>query len=153
MAFEKTCIILKPEAVERRLVGKIISRIEEAGFTITEMSMFYPLVKTVSQHYSSAKEKHGDDVFNQLVSQLTSGAVVLLRVEGLDVVRGMRGLAGDHYDPPLCAPGTIRHDYSDDCKEYADAAGRSIRNVIHTSDSIESARSELSLWCGERLRF
>lgn len=129
---EQTFLMVKPDGVERGLIGEIIGRIERKGFIIREMKMMNVTEELAKAHYEEHAEK---PFFGELVTFLKSGPVVALRVEGADVVAVSRLMIGKT-KPLEAAPGTIRGDFANTMSE----------NVIHGSDSIESAERELGLW-------
>jgi len=129
---EQTFLMVKPDGVERGLIGEIIGRIERKGFIIREMKMMNVTEELAKAHYEEHAEK---PFFGELVTFLTSGPVVALRVEGADVVAVSRLTIGKT-KPLEAAPGTIRGDFANTMSE----------NVIHGSDSVESAERELALW-------
>ncbi|MFZ0074595.1 MAG: nucleoside-diphosphate kinase [Exiguobacterium undae] len=129
---EQTFLMVKPDGVERGLIGEIIARIERKGFVIREMKMMQATEELAQAHYAEHAEK---PFFGELVTFLTSGPVVALRVEGTDVVTVSRMMIGKT-KPTEAMPGTIRGDFANTMSE----------NVIHGSDSVESAERELSLW-------
>jgi len=124
--------MVKPDGVERGLIGEIIARIERKGFVIREMKMMQASEELAQAHYAEHAEK---PFFGELVTFLTSGPVVALRVEGEDVVTVSRMMIGKT-KPTEALPGTIRGDFANTMSE----------NVIHGSDSVESAERELGLW-------
>ncbi|MCT4790787.1 MULTISPECIES: nucleoside-diphosphate kinase [Exiguobacterium] len=129
---EQTFLMVKPDGVERGLIGEIIARIERKGFVIREMKMMQVTEELAQAHYAEHTEK---PFFGELVTFLTSGPVVALRVEGEDVVTVSRMMIGKT-KPTEALPGTIRGDFANTMSE----------NVIHGSDSVESAERELGLW-------
>lgn len=129
---EQTFLMVKPDGVERGLIGEIIARIERKGFVIREMKMMQATEELAQAHYAEHAEK---PFFGELVTFLTSGPVVAMRVEGTDVVTVSRMMIGKT-KPTEAMPGTIRGDFANTMSE----------NVIHGSDSVESAERELSLW-------
>lgn len=129
---EKTLIILKPDAVQRRLAGKIISRIEEKGYTIESMNMKTLTVDELNYHYEEHKEK---PFFADLVEYMGSGPVVVIVVSGENVIKGMRKLSGAT-DPLEADNGSIRGMYALTKNE----------NLIHSSDSPESAKREVAFF-------
>ncbi|MGE6554887.1 MULTISPECIES: nucleoside-diphosphate kinase [Exiguobacterium] len=129
---EQTFLMVKPDGVERGLIGEIIARIERKGFVIREMKMMQASEELAQAHYAEHAEK---PFFGELVTFLTSGPVVALRVEGEDVVTVSRMMIGKT-KPTEALPGTIRGDFANTMSE----------NVIHGSDSVESAERELGLW-------
>ena len=130
----KTFFMIKPDGVQRNLVGEIISRVEAKGFTITKIKMMTISKELAEQHYGEHKDK---PFFNDLVSFITSGPVVAMQVEGENVVLQIRNLMGAT-NPSESSPGSIRGDLATELD----------KNVVHGSDSDESAERELSLFFG-----
>ncbi len=129
---ERTFVMLKPDAVQRGLVGEIISRLERKGLKIVAMKMLWIKRELAENHYAEHREK---PFFESLVDYITSGPVVAMVVEGKNAVKVVRTIVGAT-NPQEAQPGTIRGDYGMDIG----------RNVIHASDSIESAEREISLF-------
>jgi nucleoside-diphosphate kinase len=132
---ERTFIMVKPDGVQRGLVGKIVQRIEEKGFKIVAMKMATMPVEKASAHYAEHKAK---PFFKDLVGFITSGPSVQMVVEGMGAVASMRKMNGAT-KPSEAAPGTVRGDFGLDMG----------RNVIHGSDSLESAAREIAIHFGE----
>jgi nucleoside-diphosphate kinase len=132
MAIERTLIICKPDAVSRGLIGEITTRIERRGYIISAMKMMQLDGERARDHYAEHK---GKGFFNDLVSFITSGPIVVMTVEGEKVIDGCRQLIGAT-DPIDAAPGSIRGD-------LAQTIGR---NLVHGSDSPASANRELKLF-------
>ena len=130
----KTFFMIKPDGVQRNLVGEIISRVEAKGFSITKIKMMTISKELAEQHYGEHKDK---PFFNDLVSFITSGPVVAMQVEGEDVVLQIRNLMGAT-NPSESTPGSIRGDLATELD----------KNVVHGSDSDESAERELELFFG-----
>ena len=130
----KTFFMIKPDGVQRNLVGEIISRVEAKGFSITRIKMMTISKELAEQHYGEHKDK---PFFNDLVSFITSGPVVAMQVEGEDVVLQIRNLMGAT-NPSESTPGSIRGDLATELD----------KNVVHGSDSDESAERELELFFG-----
>jgi nucleoside-diphosphate kinase len=131
----KTFFMIKPDGVQRNLVGEIISRVEAKGFSITKIKMMTISKELAAQHYGEHKDK---PFFNDLVSFITSGPVVAMQVEGENVVLQIRNLMGAT-NPSESTPGSIRGDLATELD----------KNVVHGSDSDESAERELSLFFGK----
>lgn len=129
---EQTYIMIKPDGVQRNLAGEIINRIEKKGFKIAGMKLIRLSKETAEIHYGEHKEK---PFFGGLVEFITSGPVVAMVIEGKDAVATMRKMMGAT-NPLDAASGTIRGDYGLDMG----------RNVIHGSDSLESAKREIALY-------
>ena len=130
----KKFFMIKPDGVQRNLVGEIISRVEAKGFSITKIKMMTISKELAEQHYGEHKDK---PFFNDLVSFITSGPVVAMQVEGENVVLQIRNLMGAT-NPSESTPGSIRGDLATELD----------KNVVHGSDSDESAERELSLFFG-----
>merc|ERR1712127_902688 len=129
---ERTFIMLKPDAVQRGLVGEIIKRFEQKGFKLVAMKMMHASVEHLEEHYSDLK---GKGFFPGLIKYMNSGPVVPLVWEGLNVVKTGRVMLGET-NPAASAPGTIRGDFSIQVG----------RNMCHGSDAVESANKEIALW-------
>ena len=130
----KTFFMIKPDGVQRNLIGEIISRVEAKGFSITKIKMMTISKELAEQHYGEHKDK---PFFNDLVSFITSGPVVAMQVEGENVVLQIRNLMGAT-NPSESTPGSIRGDLATELD----------KNVVHGSDSDESAERELGLFFG-----
>lgn len=128
---ERTLVILKPDAVERKLMGEIVSRIERRNLKITNMKMAKLSREIIEEHYPHIKDK---PFFGEIVSYMTRGSVLLFVVEGLNSIIILRNLMGmGEKDVTKVLPGTIRGDYASSTTE----------NLIHTSDSTETAEIEI----------
>ncbi|MDR2391632.1 MAG: nucleoside-diphosphate kinase [Planctomycetota bacterium] len=132
MKLERTLVILKPDAVARRLAGRIISRIEDKGLRIAAMRLADVDAGTARRHY---EEHEAKPFFGQLTAFITSGPVVLMAVEGVDAVAVARKLVGATLGR-AAEPGSVRGDFG-----MSQAF-----NLIHASDSAASAERELSLY-------
>lgn len=134
---ERTFIILKPDAVQRGLVGEIISRFERRGLKLVAMKMLQVSEELARQHYAVHE---GRPFFESLIRYITSAPVVAIVVEGTDAIAVVRNTVGATR-PAEAAPGTIRADF-----------GLEIgRNLVHASDGPETAASEIALWFGDDL--
>jgi nucleoside-diphosphate kinase len=129
---ERTFIAIKPDGVQRGLVGEIIGRFEAKGFTLIGLKLLIASQELAEQHYDIHKER---PFFKDLVSFITSGPLVAMVWEGDGVVASARRIIGAT-NPLTAEPGTIRGD-------FAVSIGR---NIIHGSDAIETAQREISLW-------
>ncbi len=132
MAEQSTLLIVKPDAVQRRLIGELLARVEREGLRIDAMRMMEIDRDLAERHYAEHAEK---SFFQELVDFITSGPVVVARVSGPDAIPVLRALMGAT-DPARAAKGTIRGDFG---KEIT-------RNLVHGSDSEESAARELALF-------
>ena len=132
---ERTLVLIKPDAVRRRLIGEIIRRIEGRGFDIPAMKMLTPSRELAEEHYGVHR---GKDFFEPTVEFLTSGPVVAMVVEGENAIQLVRSMMGAT-DPASAAPGTIRGDLTTSTR----------CNLIHGSDCAATAATEIELWFGE----
>jgi nucleoside-diphosphate kinase len=134
MAVERSLILIKPDAVERRLAGEILARIERRGFTLRAGKLIHVDRKLGETHYAEHREK---PFFGELVEFITSGPTWALVVAGEGAIATMRATIGAT-DPANAAPGTIRGDLASSMPD----------NLVHGSDSPESAAREIALWFG-----
>ncbi|KAL1974836.1 hypothetical protein VTN31DRAFT_5040 [Thermomyces dupontii] len=132
---ERTFIAIKPDGVQRGLIGPIVSRFEQRGFKLVAIKLVTPPRELLEKHYADLSDK---PFFPNLVSYMLSGPICAMIWEGRDVVKTGRAILGAT-NPLASAPGTIRGDYAIDVG----------RNVCHGSDSIESAQKEIALWFKE----
>ena len=132
MAMEQTLILCKSDAVARGLVGDILARFERRGYTIAAMKLMMVEEARAARHYAEHESK---PFFRGLVEYITSAPIVALVIEGSDAIEGCRSSIGAT-NPIKAAPGSIRGD-------YAQTIGR---NLVHGSDSPESARREIAIW-------
>lgn len=130
---ERTLVLIKPDGVKRRLVGEIISRIERKGLTIAALELRHVSDELASQHYA---EHDGKPFFASLLEFITSGPVVAAIVEGPRAVAAFRQLAGGTDPVEKATPGTIRGDFGLETQF----------NLVHGSDSVDSAKREIALW-------
>ncbi|HYI44471.1 MAG TPA: nucleoside-diphosphate kinase [Actinomycetota bacterium] len=131
---QQTLILVKPDGVKRKLVGEVISRIEARGYDIKELRMATIEESLAQKHYAEHVDK---PFFDELVSFITSGPLVAMVVEGIDAIAGMRQIMGAT-NPLEAAPGSIRGDFATIIGE----------NIVHGSDSPESAEREVNLFFG-----
>merc|ERR1711973_952925 len=129
---ERTFIMIKPDGVARNLTGKIIERFEQRGYKLVAMKFKTASEDLLKKHYADLSDKK---FFPSLIKHIGSGPVVPMVFEGKDVVKQGRSMMGET-DPLKSKPGSIRGDFSIDMG----------RNIIHGSDSVESAQKEIDLW-------
>ena len=129
---ERTFVAIKPDAVQRGLIGEIITRFEKKGFKIIALKMMHLDEATAKRHYA---EHEGKPFFDNLVKFITSGPIVAMVLQGVNVVTLVRKMMGST-NPQNAECGTIRADY----------AQISERNVVHGSDSLESAKREIDIF-------
>jgi nucleoside-diphosphate kinase len=129
---ERTLVIVKPDGVQRGLVGEIVQRFEKRGFRIVALKMLQVSRALAEQHYAVHKGKF---FYEDLVSYISSSPVVAMVIEGHEAIKTVRSMVGSTR-PYEAAPGTIR----------GDLALMGLRNLIHASDSPETSASEIELW-------
>ena len=139
MSIEKTLVLVKPDGVARGLVGEVIARIEAKGYAISALRMLQADRALLEKHYA---EHQGKPFFEPLVEFMMSGPIVAIVAEGNRVIEGFRSLAGVT-DPTVAAPGTIRGDLA------RDQGTKVVQNIVHGSDSPESAAREIEIFFGK----
>lgn len=133
---EETLVLVKPDGVARGLTGEILRRIEAKGYALVDIKLVEADRELLAAHYA---EHQGKPFYEPLVEFMESGPIVAIRLAGNRVIEGFRSLAGAT-DPTAAAPGTIRGDLARDW-------GLAVQqNLVHGSDSPESAARELALW-------
>lgn len=133
---ERTLILVKPDGVERGLVGDVLARIERKGYRLDRLELVHATDAQLAAHY---EEHEGKPFYQPLVDFMKSGPVVAVIASGESVIRGFRVLAGTT-DPTEAAPGTVRGDLARDWGEKVQ------KNIVHGSDSVESAEREIAIW-------
>ena len=129
---ERTFIAIKPDGVKRNLIGRIITRFEEKGYKIIGLKLLLPTLELAEKHY---EEHKGKPFYPRLINYITSGPIVAMVIEGENVIAESRRMMGSTR-PEEAEAGTIRFEYAI-CKEY---------NIIHGSDSVESAEREINIY-------
>jgi len=133
---ERTLVLVKPDGVARGLVGEVIRRVEAKGYRLVALEIRLPSAELLAEHYAEHVHK---PFYGPLVQFMSSGPVVAMVAEGQRVVEGFRSLAGAT-DPTAALPGTIRGDLG---RDWGLAV---VQNIVHGSDSVESAQREIKLW-------
>lgn len=133
---QRTLVLIKPDGVQRGLVGQILARIEAKGYTLSAVELCTADDAVLAQHYA---EHEGKPFYAPLVEFMKSGPVLAAIAEGHRVIEGFRTLAGAT-DPTAALPGTIRGDYGRDWGLQVQ------QNLVHGSDSVDSAEREIALW-------
>lgn len=136
---EYTLVLVKPDGVKTRHIGDIITRIERKGYNIEALKMIDPSEKKLRQHYFDKVDK---PFFPELLEYMTEGPIVGIVVSGTNVIRAIHNMAGAT-NPGEAEWGTIRGDYG---REWPDG---NLRNIIHTSDNVNSATREIGIWFPE----
>lgn len=137
---ENTFFMIKPDGVERRLIGEILNLIERRGFTIERLELRMATEEILRQHYSHLVDK---PFFPDILSYMLSGPVLIGVISGPKVVKSWRIMMGAT-NPVDALPGTIRGNFA------MGAVDGSIKNVVHGSDSKEAAQREIALWFGDK---
>jgi len=170
---ERTFVIIKPDGIQRAMIGEIISRIERTGLKFTAMKFLVPKAEQCWLHYNKdekwfaekgakiAKQiedrgeklkkdpiEYGRDIIGQLVTFMTSGPVLAMVIEGNQAVGVVTKLVGGT-EPLSSDVGTIRGDLTLDSYDLAGLDGRAVRNLIHCSDKPEEAEREIKIWFNE----
>ena len=146
MNLQRTLILLKPDALDRGIVGEILTRFERAGVKIVGMKMLVSEKDAAMRHYTEdLAQRRGEIIRERMIGMLTSGPIVALVLEGIEIVEVARKMVGAT-EPKSAAPGTIRGDYTHVSYNYADAKKIGVFNLIHASASAEEADSEINVW-------
>lgn len=169
--YERTLIILKPDAIQRSLIGEIIGRFEKVGLKIIASKMMVPTEEHIEQHYTldpawrtvtgektikgykdKGQKPPSEDpheitavILKNLMRYMTSGPVIAMILEGAHAIKIVRKLIGST-EPLMSDVGTIRGDYVLDSYAMTDSDGRAIRNLVHASGSVEEASKEIPHW-------
>ncbi len=167
---ERTLVLLKPDAVQRGLIGEIMARFERCGLKVVGMKMEFPSKKIAGEHYADDKEwllsvgektlasyekkgiklgrtalEQGQMIRGQLMDFLSMSPIIALVLEGHNAVAHVRKIVGATA-PADAVPGTIRGDYSFETYQFADAMQRPIQNLIHASGAVNEAEREIAVW-------
>lgn len=170
---ERTFVILKPDTVQRSLIGEVIRRFEHAGLKCSAMKMFVPQEEQLIQHYNKSDEwflKKGTNVINDLMAQglpiekepmeygrdiirtivkyMTAAPVVAMVWEGNQAVAVVTKIVGTT-EPSTSDVGTLRGDYTIDSYGHASFENRAVRNLVHCSDAVSEAEREIQIWFKE----
>lgn len=145
---EKTLVLFKPDAVQRGVVGEILTRFERVGLKIVGTKMIAPDKEHYYKHYEEIGKmvsRRGEETFNITLDLMLQGPVIAMVFEGVEAVSLVRKLVGTT-EPKSAAPGTIRGDFSHMSFGFADGAKKGIPNLIHASGDPEEAEQEISHW-------
>ncbi|HYC34567.1 MAG TPA: nucleoside-diphosphate kinase [Candidatus Paceibacterota bacterium] len=170
---ERSFVIIKPDGVQRSLIGEIIKRFERTGLKIVGMKLAILDKEKIWKHYDKDDAwflkkgnnivanrtaagmvvdrepvEYGKDIIRQLESFMTSGPVVMMAIEGNQAVTVVKKIVGET-EPSTSDVGTIRGDFTIDSYEISAVDDRSVRNLIHCSDEVETAKREIALWFDE----
>lgn len=143
---QRTLVLLKPDAIDRGVVGEITTRLERIGAKLVGLKLLVSKKDTAGKHYrEDIAERYGKEVRDNMILMLTSGPVVAMIWEGIEIIEVVRKLVGSTY-PQLAAPGTIRGDYAHVSKDYANAKKIGVFNLIHASANPKEAKIEVDIW-------
>ena len=143
---QRTLVLVKPDGVKRGLIGECIKRFEQRGLKIVGMKMEWIEKEHAKKHYTEdITRRRGEKVRNLLLDFITSGPVVAMVVEGVNVIEIVRKIVGET-EPRTALPGTIRGDFSHISFSHADEKGKAIENLIHASSNQEDSKNEIALW-------
>ncbi|MBW2982109.1 nucleoside-diphosphate kinase [Candidatus Woesearchaeota archaeon] len=143
---EKTLVLLKTDAVERGLIGRIIERFENAGLKIIGLKMQWVDKKFAEKHYTEdITKRRGKHVRDWLLEYITEGPVVAIALEGPHAIEAVRKIVGPT-EPRTAPAGTIRGDFALHSYDFADQKKKAIRNLIHASGDKKDAQHEVKLW-------
>lgn len=145
---ERSLVLFKPDAVQRGLVGEILTRFERVGLKIVATKMIAPSKDHFYAHYEEIGKmvsRRGEHTFNLTLEMMTSGPVIAMVFEGVEAVSLIRKLVGST-EPKTSPPGTIRGDYSHMSFAYADSNDKGVPNLIHASGDPEEAKQEIEHW-------
>jgi len=150
---ERTFVMIKPDGVQRQLVGEVIRRFENVGLKLVGMKMLWIDKDFASKHYTEdIAIRRGERVRNDMIQYATAGPVVAMVWEGIQAIEVVRKLVGGT-EPKSAAPGTIRGDFTHMSFGYADVKQIAAKNVIHASGDAKDAAYEVRLWFSEEELF
>ncbi len=148
---ERTLILFKPDAVQRGVVGEILSRFEKIGLKIVGMKMIQPDPDHYFHHYEAIGKvvsRRGQKTFDALIALMSEGPVIAVVLEGVEAASLVRKMVGAT-EPKSALPGTIRGDYAHMSYAHSDAQNLAVANIIHASGDAEEAKAEIAHWFSE----
>ena len=148
---QRTLVVLKPDAVQRGIVGEIVQRFERVGLKIVGMKMVMPNETLYHKHYEDIGKmitRRGEQTFRYNVEYMMTGPVIAMVLEGVEAQPLVRKIVGPT-EPKSAEMGTIRGDFSHMSFGYSDAKGTGVPNLVHASGSLEEAKAEINLWFNE----
>ncbi|MBM3210089.1 nucleoside-diphosphate kinase [Candidatus Saccharibacteria bacterium] len=149
---ERTLVIFKPDAVQRGIVGEIMSRFERVGLKIVGIKMAAPSRDHYYEHYEDIGKmvtRRGEDTFNVTLDFMMDGPVIAMVLEGVEAVPLVRKIVGPT-EPKSADMGTIRGDYSHMSFGYADSCEKGVPNLIHASGDSDEAKQEIAHWFSDK---
>lgn len=146
---QRTLLLLKPDALDRGLVGEILARFERAGLKIAGLKMLWPKKERAEKHYTEdLAKRRGQHVRDLMIEMLMSGPVAAVALEGVEAVQQVRKMVGET-EPKAAAPGTVRGDFAHVSFKHADSKKMGVYNLVHASGSAEEAEQEIKVWFSE----
>jgi len=143
---ERTLVLLKVDALDRGITGEIITRFERVGAKVIGLKMLLSTKDTAMKHYTEdLANRRGEAVREKMIAMLTSGPIIAVALEGVEIVEVVRKMVGAT-EPKAALPGTIRGDYAHVSYRHADEKNISIFNLIHASASVQEAETEINVW-------
>ena len=143
---QQTLVLIKPDGIQRGLIGEITKRFEQRGLKIVGMKMVQPKRSLAEKHYDeSIAKKHGEKVRNALLDFITKDPVIAICIQGSSAIDTVRKIVGNTY-PGDADLGTIRGDFTHVSKSYAESSTKALPNLVHASENKKDAKKELSLW-------
>ena len=148
---QRTLVVLKPDTVQRGIIGEVIQRFERVGLKIVGMKMVMPDEDLYEKHYEEIGQmitRRGEQTYRYNVEYMMTGPVIAIALEGVEAVPLVRKIVGPT-EPKSAEMGTIRGDYSHMSFGYSNAKGIGVPNLVHASGSLAEAKRELALWFNE----
>ena len=148
---QRSLVVLKPDAVQRGIVGEIIHRFERVGLKIVGMKMVMPGEDLYYKHYEDVGQmitRHGEDIFRYNIQYMMTGPVIAICLEGIEAIPLVRKIVGPT-EPKSADMGTIRGDFAHMSYGYSDAKKMGVPNLVHASATPDEAKKELALWFSE----
>ncbi len=145
---ERSLVVLKPDSIQRGIVGEIISRFERVGLKIVGIKMVMPNEDHYRAHYEEIGQmitRRGEQAFRYNLNYMMTGPVIAMVLEGVEAVALVRKIVGPT-EPKSAEMGTIRGDYSHMSFGYSDAKGMGVPNLVHASGNKDEAKKEIKLW-------
>lgn len=142
---ERTLVLLKPDAVARGLIGRVLSRFEDQMLKVVASKLVWMDADLARRHYFDLEDRFGPAVYNAMATFMQSGPVLALVLEGVEAVACVRKLVGSTY-PDQALPGTIRGDFAHMSQAYANERGIAVANLVHASGNREEAAMEIDVW-------
>lgn len=144
-SIERTLVLLKPDALTRGLVGRIVGRFEDALLKVVGTKMVWMDADFTRQHYFDLEERRGTAAYNLTASFMQQGPVIALVLEGVDAVATVRKIVGATF-PGEAPPGTVRGDFAHQTMAYSNANDKVVANLVHASGNAGEAKQEVELW-------